>query len=207
VRDDAEAKRAELRLRRRRGERIEPVRKSFEEYAWEWLERPPVRERERAARRPSSPAATPTSRTCRALIERLSGGGYERSLVYSGLRGVGKTVLLMEFDVLASEAGWATTDVQEVGSQPDFRLTFARMATRLLREMSRKHRVKDSRGGSWMAGFSSAPPASTSTTRTPASTSRRATTAPPDPEPTTTTSALDGSAITPRAPRRWQRCR
>jgi hypothetical protein len=77
-----------------------------------------------------------------ALIERLSDGGYERSLVYSGLRGVGKTVLLMEFDVLASEAGWATTDVQEVGSQPDFRVTFARMAARLLREMSRKHRVK-----------------------------------------------------------------
>src|SRR5919204_791645 len=45
--DDAEAKRAELRLRRRRGERIEPVRKSFEEYAWEWLERQPVRERTR----------------------------------------------------------------------------------------------------------------------------------------------------------------
>ena len=50
-----------------------------------------------------------------ALVERLSDGGYERSLIYSGLRGVGKTVLLMEFDVLASEAGWATTDVQEVG--------------------------------------------------------------------------------------------
>lgn len=78
-----------------------------------------------------------------ALIERLGTGGYERSLVYSGLRGVGKTVLLMEFDVLASEAGWATTDVQEVGSQPDFRVTFARMAARLLREMSRKHRIKD----------------------------------------------------------------
>src|SRR5919108_213416 len=45
--DDAEAKRAELRLRRRRGERIAPVRKSFEEYAWEWLERQPVRERTR----------------------------------------------------------------------------------------------------------------------------------------------------------------
>jgi len=78
-----------------------------------------------------------------SLIERLGGGGYERSLVYSGLRGVGKTVLLMEFDVLASEAGWATTDVQEVGSQPDFRVTFARMAARLLREMSRKHRIKE----------------------------------------------------------------
>lgn len=78
-----------------------------------------------------------------ALIERLATGGYERSLIYSGLRGVGKTVLLMEFDVLASEAGWATTDVAEIGSQPDFRLAFARMAARLLREMSRKHRVGD----------------------------------------------------------------
>ncbi len=77
------------------------------------------------------------------LIERLAAGGYERSLIYSGLRGVGKTVLLIELDVLATEAGWATTDVQEVGSQPDFRVTFARMATRLLREMSRRHRMKD----------------------------------------------------------------
>src|ERR1700678_152287 len=77
------------------------------------------------------------------LIDRLAAGGYERSLIHSGLRGVGKTVLLMELDVLASEAGWATTDVQEVGSQPDFRVTFARMAARLLREMSRRHRIKD----------------------------------------------------------------
>ena len=79
----------------------------------------------------------------RSLIERLADGGYERSLIYSGLRGVGKTVLLMELDVLATEAGWATTDVQEVGSQPDFRVTFARMAARLLREMSRRHRIKE----------------------------------------------------------------
>jgi hypothetical protein len=84
----------------------------------------------------------PDLENVRALVERLSGGGYERSLIYSGLRGVGKTVLLMEFDVLASEAGSATTDVQEVGSQPDFRVTFARMAARLLREMSRKHLIK-----------------------------------------------------------------
>jgi hypothetical protein len=56
---------------------------------------------------------------------------------------VGKTVLLMEMDIIASEAGWATTEVQEVGSQPDFRSTFAQMASRLLREMSRKHRIKD----------------------------------------------------------------
>jgi len=77
-----------------------------------------------------------------SLIERLDAGTYERSLVYTGLRGVGKTVLLMEFDVLASEAGWATTDVQEVGSQADFRATFARMAARLLMNMSRRHRAR-----------------------------------------------------------------
>jgi hypothetical protein len=78
-----------------------------------------------------------------SLIEALSSGGADRSIIYYGLRGVGKTVLLGEFDVLASESGWATTDVQEVGSQPDFRATFAQMASRLLREMSRRHRIKD----------------------------------------------------------------
>jgi len=107
-----------------------------------------------------------------ALIERLGAGGYERSLVYSGLRGVGKTVLLMELDVLASEAGWATTDVQEVGAQPDFRVTFARMATRLLREMSRKHRIKErvDRALGVVKAFSSPSPApyrSSSTSRPP----------------------------------------
>ena len=44
--------------------------------------------------------------------------------------------------MLASEAGWATTDVQEVGSNADFRATFARMAARLLINMSRRHRAK-----------------------------------------------------------------
>jgi integrase len=43
--EDAEAKRAELRLRRRRGERIEPTRQLFAEYAREWLERQDVRPR------------------------------------------------------------------------------------------------------------------------------------------------------------------
>ena len=41
----AEARRAELRLRRRRGERIEPTRQTFEQYAREWLERQTVRPR------------------------------------------------------------------------------------------------------------------------------------------------------------------
>src|SRR5476651_540653 len=78
-----------------------------------------------------------------SLVERLDAGSYERSLIYTGLRGVGKTVLLMEFDVLASEAGWATTDVQEVGSQTDFRVSFARMSVRLLTNMSSRHRARE----------------------------------------------------------------
>src|SRR6266508_2785873 len=45
--DDAEARRAELRLRRRRGERIEPIRQTFADYAREWLERQDVRPRTR----------------------------------------------------------------------------------------------------------------------------------------------------------------
>ena len=77
------------------------------------------------------------------LLDRVADGRYERSLVFSGLRGVGKTVLLLELDVMAREAGWASTDVQEVGSQHDFRSSFARMGTRVLRSMSLKARMKD----------------------------------------------------------------
>ena len=76
-----------------------------------------------------------------AMVEKLSSGGSDRSVIYTGLRGVGKTVLLMEFDLLASDAGWATTEVQEVGNNPDFRALFTTMALRLLRSLSRKHRM------------------------------------------------------------------
>jgi hypothetical protein len=109
----------------------------------------PVNKRENpytpgAGRKPRTLAGRDTEiEAFSALVDRLGAGSYERSLVFTGLRGVGKTVLLMEFDVLASEAGWATTDVQEVGSQPDFRVTFARMAARLLTNMSRRHRAKE----------------------------------------------------------------
>src|SRR6266508_213475 len=43
--EDAEAKRAELLLRRRRGQRIEPTRQTFEQHAREWLDRQDVRPR------------------------------------------------------------------------------------------------------------------------------------------------------------------
>src|ERR1700677_3407588 len=96
-----------------------------------------------AGRKPRTLAGRAQAReSLQAPLSRLAAGSYERSLIYPGLRGVGKTVLLMEFDVLASEAGWATTDVQEGGSNADFRTTFAGMANRLLLNMSRRHRAK-----------------------------------------------------------------
>jgi len=81
-------------------------------------------------------------RDFQVLVERLGDGTYERSVVFSGLRGVGKTVLLLEFDVIAREAGWVSTDVREVEPGSDFRLTFARMSTKVLRSMSLKRRAE-----------------------------------------------------------------
>ncbi len=43
--EEAKARQAELLLRRRRGERVEPTRQTFEQYARDWLERQTVRPR------------------------------------------------------------------------------------------------------------------------------------------------------------------
>ncbi len=77
----------------------------------------------------------------RILLGRLGDGQPERSLIYSGLRGVGKTVLLLEFETLAREAGWACNDVEEVGSG-DFRQIFAELAYQMLLSMSRRKRMQ-----------------------------------------------------------------
>jgi hypothetical protein len=52
-------------------------------------------------------------------------------------------VLLLEFEILASEAQWFSTGVQEVGSNADFRTSMARLALRLLRSMSLRKRMAD----------------------------------------------------------------
>jgi hypothetical protein len=77
------------------------------------------------------------------LLARLEAGDQGRSLVYSGLRGVGKTVLLLEFEKLAVERGWDCTGVVEIGATTDFRTSISRMTHRLLRSLSRKHVIKD----------------------------------------------------------------
>jgi hypothetical protein len=78
-----------------------------------------------------------------ALLTRLEGGLQGRSLVYSGLRGVGKTVLLLEFEKLAVERGWDCTGVVEIGATTDFRTSIGRMTHRLLRGLSRKQAIKE----------------------------------------------------------------
>jgi hypothetical protein len=78
-----------------------------------------------------------------ALLDRLEGGAQGRSLVYSGLRGVGKTVLLLEFEKLAAERGWDCTGVVEIGATTDFRTSMSRMTHRLLRNLSRREALKE----------------------------------------------------------------
>ena len=76
------------------------------------------------------------------LLARLEAGEQGRSLVYSGLRGVGKTVLLLEFEKLAAGRGWDCTGVVEIGATTDFRTSISRMTHRLLRGLSRKQAIK-----------------------------------------------------------------
>jgi predicted AAA+ superfamily ATPase len=45
-------------------------------------------------------------------MRRLSQGRHDRSIVISGLRGVGKTVLLGEINDRALEYGWRTSEVE-----------------------------------------------------------------------------------------------
>ncbi len=77
------------------------------------------------------------------LLQRLESGEQGRSVVYSGLRGVGKTVLLLELEKVAVGRGWDCTGVVEIGAMTDFRTSISRMTHRLLRGLSRKHAIRD----------------------------------------------------------------
>ena len=94
----------------------------------------------RASSRESSRGATQTSRlSASCLSASRAASPSEPDLL--GLRGVGKTVLLLEFETLAREAGWVCNDVEEVGSG-DFRQTFAELAYQMLLSMSRRKRMQ-----------------------------------------------------------------
>jgi len=71
--------------------------------------------------------------TFELLLGRLLAGYAEQSMIITGLRGVGKTVLLNEFRTRAEEAGWAVVEI-EVSKHDDhgFRSIMAREARRAL---------------------------------------------------------------------------
>lgn len=77
----------------------------------------------------------------RILIGRLQAGRYEKSMLITGLRGVGKTVLLNTFADTATEADWfsATTEIRQ---NTQLSSVIARLTRRVLLEMSAIERFR-----------------------------------------------------------------
>ncbi|MGH3413888.1 MAG: ATP-binding protein [Marmoricola sp.] len=75
-------------------------------------------------------------------LERVAAGRPERSMVLSGLRGVGKTVLLNALRSLAVQRAWGTGKVE---ARPDqsLRLPLAQAIHAATRELARRHRDPD----------------------------------------------------------------
>ena len=77
----------------------------------------------------------------RVAFERLGAGQFARSFVIDGLRGVGKTVLLGEADVIARERGWITSGVVECNEDDQLPRLMARLCHRALRKLSVARRM------------------------------------------------------------------
>jgi AAA ATPase domain len=77
----------------------------------------------------------------RVAFERLGAGQFARSFMLDGLRGVGKTVLLNEADVMAREQGWISSGVVECNEDDELPLLMVRLCHRALRRLSFGKRV------------------------------------------------------------------
>ena len=76
------------------------------------------------------------------LLTRLARGRTDQSVIVTGLRGVGKTVLLGEFRQRAEAQGWVAVE-DEVIRRADFGLRMAQLARRALLQLAPKARWKD----------------------------------------------------------------
>lgn len=76
------------------------------------------------------------------LLGRLQRGRPERSMLITGLRGVGKTVLLTTFEAKSEDHGWYPA-LSEIRHDTQLRPLIGRMARRVLFAMSRTERLKD----------------------------------------------------------------
>lgn len=78
----------------------------------------------------------------RTLLQRLRLGRPEKSLLMTGLRGVGKTVLLSALEGIAEEAGFRTA-AAEITHETDFAVLMARLTRRALLALSATGRLRD----------------------------------------------------------------
>jgi hypothetical protein len=76
------------------------------------------------------------------VLERISRGRPERSLVLTGLRGVGKTVLLGELRSMALRRGWGAGKV-EARPDADLRRPLSAALHRAIRDLAVRHRAPD----------------------------------------------------------------
>lgn len=73
------------------------------------------------------------------LLDRLRRGHSEQSMLITGLRGVGKTVLLTSFEERARERGWTTVEA-EITKSTDFGIRMAQLVRRALFQLAPKVR-------------------------------------------------------------------
>lgn len=76
------------------------------------------------------------------LLARLLRGHTEQSMLITGLRGVGKTVLLTRFQELAWEGGWVTVEA-EITKNSDFGDRMANLARRALLQLAPRDRWRE----------------------------------------------------------------
>lgn len=76
------------------------------------------------------------------VLERVARGRPERSLVLTGLRGVGKTVLLGELRAMAVRAGWGAGKI-EARPDADLRRPLSAALHRAIRDLAVRHRAPD----------------------------------------------------------------
>lgn len=79
----------------------------------------------------------------RTMLGRLAREMNEPSMVVFGLRGVGKTVLLLEFEGIADASGWTAPDPIEIRSDTDFRAELADAAYQALLRLDRRRALGD----------------------------------------------------------------
>ena len=95
-----------------------------------------------ARRRRCSPAATGSIEAWDVVIGRAAAGNSFQPIVLSGLRGVGKTVLLLEFRAHANDAGWPI-ELFEARPGGDLRAQVAEALPPMVRTVNRRWRNKE----------------------------------------------------------------